>query len=185
MLKKFKPPARPEGEKIFSKAAGAPSGVPQPTVQQWTDKGYILSPTDGTGDRREYTVFNCIEIGVVRSLAATRLPSKHISKVMKALRGWPGTPLTLEEALGGGEAELIIRFYAKGADEYIGVSCVTSIHYGPRKARVSKDGILEDPEGRSFEDYWRDTTIPKDQKHVKTLVVDLKYIERKVVKGLG
>lgn len=75
-------------DKIFmSKKAGSFSGTPQSTVQAWTDKGYVISTeTTGTGDRRKYSIMDCVEIGVIKKMSDDRIPVKSIVKVMKNLR---------------------------------------------------------------------------------------------------
>lgn len=73
----------------LSKAAGSFSHTPQRTVQLWTERGCIvpeISDTTGTGDRRLYSVKNCIEIGIIRSLSRLRLSHKLINLVMFGLR---------------------------------------------------------------------------------------------------
>lgn len=71
---------------FLSKKAGSFSGVPQRTVQAWTEKGLIDSVTTGSGDRRRYTVRNCVEIAIVKALAKDRLPFKIIYKTMNYIR---------------------------------------------------------------------------------------------------
>lgn len=184
MIKEFKPPQALRDKTFLSSKAGRASGVPLSTVQVWTEKKLVFSSekkTTGTGVRREYTVLDCIEIGIVKSLSSVRLPIPYIKKVMDDLR--KGTPLTLKQALGYKKAFLIIRFYASNGDEYYGASCVSNEKYGPRKAKLDKNGNIIGEE-RSFEQYWQDATTPMDKKFAKTLIVDLKHIERRVVNAL-
>ena len=169
-ITKFNPPSQVKGKTFLSKTAGKFSDVPQRTVQLWTEKGLIVSRTRGTGDRRGYTVLNCIEIALIKSLARDRVSFKIIGKIMRELR--KSTPLTLERALGYERAFLIIRHYETGN---IGVSCVSHERFG------SRDGEID---GRSFNKFWQDTTIPKDTEHVRTYIVNLKYIERKTLKRM-
>jgi hypothetical protein len=70
---------------FFSKKAGSFSGVKQRTVQLWTEKGLIIpgiADTTGTGERRRYSVLNCIEIGIIKALADLRISFKIIKQVM-------------------------------------------------------------------------------------------------------
>jgi len=163
----YKPPKEIEGMTFLSKKAGSFSDVPQRTVQTWTEKGLIESETTGTGDRRRYTVLNCIEIGIIAALAKDRVSFDVISQVMKALR--KRSPLTLKQSLADERAFLIIRYYVSGNQ---GISCVSDTRYGP------PSGIKG--EQREFERFWRDTTIPADREHQKTLVMNLSYIARNV-----
>ena len=172
MLKKFKPPQHLQNAIFLSKKAGSFSGVPQRTVQAWTEKDLIKSKTTGSGDRRHYTVFHCIEIGLIKALAQDRQSVKVIKKIMNGIR--KGTPLTLTEALGYDDAFLIVRFYAL---DNIGVTCVSREVYGPRSGFEGKK--------RTFEQFWQDTTIPKDPEHSKTLIVDLSYIAKKVLRKMS
>jgi hypothetical protein len=78
-----------EGLGFLSKKAGSFSGVEQRTVQLWTERGLIspdIADTSGTGQRRLYGVLNCIEIGIIRSLAQERLSFKLIREIMAYLR---------------------------------------------------------------------------------------------------
>jgi hypothetical protein len=80
------------GESVgfLSKKAGSFSGVEQRTVQLWTERGLIspdIADTTGTGQRRLYGVLNCIEIGIIQSLAKERLSFKLIREIMAFLRG--------------------------------------------------------------------------------------------------
>lgn len=79
------------GKGFFSKKAGSFSKTPQRTVQAYTEREALapdVSGTkDGTGDRRQYSVLNCIEIGIARHLSKVRVPFKQIKSAMKYLRG--------------------------------------------------------------------------------------------------
>ncbi len=163
--REYKPPKEIEGMTFLSKKAGSFSKVPQRTVQAWTEKDLIKSETTGTGDRRRYTILNCIEIGIIAALAKDKVSFDVISQVMKALQ--KRSPLTLQQALADERAFLIIRYYESGKQ---GVSCVSEKRYGPRS------GI--EGEKRTFEEFWNDTTIPKDKEHQKTLVLNLSHIAR-------
>lgn len=173
-FKKFEEPKRVKGKTFLSKTAGDFSSVPQRTVQIWTEKNLILSRTTGTGDRRRYTVLNCIEIGLVKSLAGNRVSFKLIPQIMKDLR--KGTPLSLKQALGYEQAFLIVRFYKSGN---IGIRCVSPEVYGTKDKIESKDEL-------TFEEYWHRATIPEDKKHEheKTFIINLKYIAQKVLEEM-
>lgn len=69
---------------FLSKTAGSFSGVPQRTVQAWTEAGFIIpeiSDTSGTGKRREYSVINLIQIAVLKALADERISHVVMSMV--------------------------------------------------------------------------------------------------------
>jgi DNA-binding transcriptional MerR regulator len=166
--KKFEPPNDKAGMTFLSKKAGSFSGVPQRTVQNWTENLLIESKTSGTGDRRRYTTLNCIEIGIISALAQHRVSFDVITDVMTALRR--GRPLTLEQALADNRAFLIIRYYRTWKP---GISCVTDKRFGPRS------GIKG--ETRDFNQFWLDTTIPQDNNHQKTFILDLSYIAKLVL----
>jgi len=93
---------------------------------------------------------------------------------MEALR--TGSPLTLEQVLSYDEAYMILRFYKNGN---VGAMVVSNKPgtFGPRS------GV--EGEKRSFQNFWVDTTIPEDGDHVKTLIVDLKFISSEVLKEMA
>ncbi len=72
----------------LSRKAGAFAGVPQRTVQSWTEKGLLPAEkeTGGTGDRRLYSPLNVIEIGIIKSLTNERLPLNKIRNIFSWLR---------------------------------------------------------------------------------------------------
>ena len=77
------------GNQFLSKKAGSFSGVPQRTVQYWTERGLVIpdiADTTGTGSKRLYSVLNCIEIGIINSLTESRFHLKFIKKIMTYLR---------------------------------------------------------------------------------------------------
>ena len=74
---------------FFAGKAGSFSGVPLRTVQSWTEKGLIvpeIADTAGTGSKRLYSILNCIEIGIIKSLADSRLSLKFIKKALEYIR---------------------------------------------------------------------------------------------------
>jgi len=81
---------------FLSKKAGKIAGVPQRTVQSWTEKGLIIpdiSDTTGTGDRRRYSITNVIELAVLKALSRERL-SYHairgVAKYLQFIKGYLG-----------------------------------------------------------------------------------------------
>jgi DNA-binding transcriptional MerR regulator len=93
-----------EDKTFFSKAAGSFSGVPQRTVQAWTEKGLVQSSdTTGTGDRRLYSPMQCVEIGIVRALTSERLSLRIAGHIMDRLRG------SLERPFSHDRAHLIVH----------------------------------------------------------------------------
>jgi DNA-binding transcriptional MerR regulator len=75
-------------KEYFAGKAGSFSGVPLRTVQTWTEKELVKPDkgTEGTGDKRKYSALNCIEIGIIKSLADDRMNLKHIKMIMSRLR---------------------------------------------------------------------------------------------------
>lgn len=73
---------------FLSRQAGSFSGVPQRTVQGWTERGLItpdIAGTTGTGSRRLYSVENCIQIGIIKALTTQGLPIRQISFIMSQM----------------------------------------------------------------------------------------------------
>jgi hypothetical protein len=88
-LPTLKIPDHLKGATFLSKKAGSFSGVPQRTVQSWSEKGFLIPEgrdTTGTGKRRRYSVVNCIEIGVLKGLARKRLGDQVIRDTMQFIR---------------------------------------------------------------------------------------------------
>jgi len=76
--------------------AGSFSGAKLRTVQAWTKEGLVesdITGTTGTGDKREYSATNCIEIGIIKSLTNSRLSLNLIKDVMFIL----GTKIDVEK----------------------------------------------------------------------------------------
>lgn len=74
---------------FYTKRAGSFSNVPPRTVQSWTEKGIItpdIADTTGTGSKRLYSVRNCIEIGIVKSLTENRLALNIVAQIIEYLR---------------------------------------------------------------------------------------------------
>ena len=73
--------------KYLSKKAGSFSGVPQSTVQLWTEKGIVQADeeTSGTGDRRKYGVIGCFQIGIAKELRNQGLSIKQIQNIMQRM----------------------------------------------------------------------------------------------------
>ena len=81
-------PTRIKNKLFMATKAGKFSKTPLATVKAWTD-AEIIKPvrgTTGTGDRRKYSVMNCIEIGIAKAMSDKRVALKHIKKSMQALR---------------------------------------------------------------------------------------------------
>ena len=116
-------------DKIFmSKKAGSFSGVPQSTVQAWTDKGYVISTeTGGTGDRRKYSALDCVEIGIVKKMSDDRVSYKIIGRVMDTLRGETQNWLDSEYVY------IIIR------ESKLDIPNVTILSIVPIKGRIATD----------------------------------------------
>ena len=164
MIKEFQSP--PYGP-FEATAAGSFSGVKLRTIQAWTTEGLLLTDTYGKGQKRQYDVLDCIEIGVIATLSEISISRKIIKKIMSELR--EGTPLTLKQALGSKNAYMVVRWYKSGN---WGVACVTDKDYGPRSGIDKK---------RDFKQWWLDATIPEDGEFVKSIIVDLGYIRDEVI----
>jgi len=86
---KITPSIRLQEYSFMAGKAGSFSGVPLRTVQSWTEKGLVIpdiAESTGTGSKRLYSVFNCIEIGIIKSLTNSRLSLKLINEIMETLR---------------------------------------------------------------------------------------------------
>jgi len=74
---------------FYTKKAGSFSDVPPRTVQSWTEKGIVtpdIADTTGTGSKRLYSVRNCIEIGIIKSLTENRLSLTIAAKIIEYLK---------------------------------------------------------------------------------------------------
>ncbi len=79
--------------------AGNFSKVPLRTVQSWVEKGLLvpaISDTKGTGDKRLFNIWNCIEIGIIKTLADGRVSIKLIKEIMDFLRVEFNVPLSFQ-----------------------------------------------------------------------------------------
>jgi DNA-binding transcriptional MerR regulator len=93
---------------FLSKKAGSFSGVPQRTVQLWTEKGLIkpeIADSTGTGNRRLYSVYNCIEIALIRSISESGLSYRIIRQIMEFLYKKSITKRQKDGSFGGGVEE--------------------------------------------------------------------------------
>ena len=164
---------------FFTKDVAGLLSISQSSVQQWTKKGWIPSPVEGTGRARQYDYMDCIKINLIKTLAKDGIRFEIIGEVMNKLK--TGSPLTIEQSLKHKEASLIIRYYDSGK---IGVNCVNEFTYGGRKWKISADGTIT-KESRDWFTFWNETTKPTDQDHIKTHIVNLNYIERKTLELLS
>ena len=117
-------------EVFLSGMAGSFSGVPQRTVQKWTEDGLVVLSAAplGTGDRRKYSILNCLEIAIVRRLAKDRVSFKEISQVMEFLRidfvlipalQWDFAFLVIKEKAGDDKKEFILTKTQKDGESSI------------------------------------------------------------------
>ena len=103
---------------FFSKKAGSFSGVPQRTVQHWTEYGLIAPAEDtvgGTGNRRKYNILNCIQIAIIKALTDGRVKKSTVSDIMERLNGYAGERLPF--LLGFDEAFLVIHLSSTAPDK--------------------------------------------------------------------
>jgi DNA-binding transcriptional MerR regulator len=149
---------------FLSKKAGAFSSVPQRTVQAWTEAGLIIADTKGTGDRRRYSVLNCVEIGIVKSLRREQLGLPVAREIMDYLRKFK--PSNLERLLAEAQGYLVIRFHETGR--------ITPHVYGYAKDKAGNKSLMQ---------YWRLITMPTDCE--KVLVVNITRIAKKVLSKIN
>ena len=103
---------------FFSKKAGSFSGIPQRTVQRWTEGGLISPAEDtagGTGNRRKYNILNCIQIAITKALTDGRVRISTVSDIMERLNGYGGERLPF--LLGFDEAFLVIHLSSTAPDK--------------------------------------------------------------------
>ncbi len=162
-VKTFELPKHLQDMTFLSKKAGSFSGVPQRTVQAWTETGLIVARTRGTGDRRRYSVLSCIEIGIVKSLGKERLSSKVVGEIMSFLRKY--NPSNLERLLAEEEGYLVIKLDGTGR--------IAPFIYGHSKDKG---------DNRSLMKYWRLITMPTDCE--KVLVVNITRIAKQVLSNM-
>ncbi len=179
-------PERLREKTFLSKQAGSFSGVPQRTVQAWTEKGLLKVPSAGTGDRRRYSVMNCIEIGIIKSLTSERLSLELIADIMSTLHG-----NTRSEKLG-----IAVRTWGEIRDE-LGkpIEDVTVLDYtlarenscllvefypnGERRHR-----ILIFRKKKVAKDTWAYLASPQNQDFEKLLIINIYKIAQKVVQQM-
>lgn len=76
-----------KGKTFLSGQAGRFSKVPQRTVQNWTERKFLSDPgTEGTGKRRQYSILNCIEIGIIKTMANLGVHYSTINEIMGVFR---------------------------------------------------------------------------------------------------
>ena len=76
--------------------AGSISGLATRTISSWCEKGVLVSPTAGRGDRRRFSVLQLVEIGIIRKLSEAGIPLATIKDVMGFIRRELDYGLTLE-----------------------------------------------------------------------------------------
>lgn len=115
-----------ENHSFLTKKAGSFSNVPPRTVQSWTERKLIvpdIADTSGTGSKRRYSVRNCIEIGIVKSLSENRLALKMVGQMMEHLKSKAekgrskATSLKIDEVLVARAGYMMVRIHL---DEVVG-----------------------------------------------------------------
>jgi DNA-binding transcriptional MerR regulator len=71
---------------IQSKEAGGLSGVPVRTVGFWCERELIDAATTGTGDRRQFTPIQLVEIGMIKRMSDAGISLRRIKTVMDRAR---------------------------------------------------------------------------------------------------
>ena len=161
--KRLKYPEGWENQTFFSKQAGGFSGVPQRTVQAWTESGLIIAKTKGTGDRRRYSSLHCIEIGIVKSLTRERMDLRIVRDIMTFLRKY--RPSNLQRLLDEVQGYLVIRLNGKRR--------ITPHLYGYSRTNESNQSLMK---------YWRMISMPTDCE--KTLIINVTRVARKVISNM-
>ena len=156
---------------FLSAKAGSFSGVPQRTVQAWTEKGLVGSTgTTGSGKRRRYSVLNCVEIAIVQSLAQDRLSIKLIGIIMEKLR--QGCPLTLKKTLELEYPSYLVVLFPCTMDIPVlnpKVYCISRVSYGCESKSLTR-----------FRRYWAAISVPNS----KTLALNLTCVSSKAIKKI-
>ena len=115
-----------ENRSFLTKKAGSFSNVPPRTVQSWAERELIvpdIANTSGTGSKRRYSLRNCIEIGIVKSLSENRLALKKVDQMMKHLKSKAvngrskTTSLKMDEVLAARAGYMMVRTHL---DEVVG-----------------------------------------------------------------
>jgi hypothetical protein len=73
---------RLEGEEYMAQAAADINGVPLRTLQDWCKKGLLDWPSQGTGNRRKFNVYDLVLIGLCRSLLEKGFKAELIRKAV-------------------------------------------------------------------------------------------------------
>ena len=160
-MNKFSIPQNIEDRLFFSKQAGSFSGVPQRTVQSWSEKGLLSAAEDttgGTGNRRKYNVWNCIQIAIIKALADGRVRLETIAGIMNDLDS---------NAPGG------LPFYLSYEKSYLIIQFSTDQSFN-----VLYDYFNSDIDDSKKIDMYNMTYNSEIE---KTIVLDLKQITRKVL----
>ena len=133
--------------------AGSFSGVPLRTVQSWVEKGLLtpdIADTTGTGSKRLFSVWNCIEIGIIKSLADSRISMKLIKEIIKEIMDFLRTKWNIPDGLSvpagettplkllvkGERAKLIVRLSDKPSFRFVSSD-------NPKEFQKDFDKILE------------------------------------------
>lgn len=149
----------------LSKQAGAFCGMPQRTVQARTEDGCIVPAKDtrtGTGDRRSYSILNCIELGIIKSLSDRRVSLKRVKGVMNHLR----RDSRLERLLAHDRAYLVLQLES---DPRVSAPQISFMAYG-RDEELNLQG-------------WRYSTEPGNVDSV--LIVNVGRIAKRVLESIG
>lgn len=157
-------PENLKNKTYLSKAAGSFSGVPQRTVQLWTERGLLQVPTTGTGNRRRYSVINCIEIGILKSLSTERMSFENMLGIMQILhcseayrkRGKTNLETFLEKGIGS----ISVLSFINGEKVFL-------VGDKPKKSDSGKIFDKIGPEGVE-----------------KTIIINLMQIAKKVLKAM-
>jgi DNA-binding transcriptional MerR regulator len=71
---------------FLSSEAGALSGVPGRTVGFWCERELLNAATTGTGDRRQFTPIQLVEIGMIKRMSDAGISLRRIKTVMDISR---------------------------------------------------------------------------------------------------
>ncbi|WP_419659684.1 MerR family transcriptional regulator [Desulfosarcina variabilis] len=146
-----------------SGVAGKPSGVALRTVQSWVEKGLVIPVKEGakSGDKHEFSVTNCVEIGFIKGLADSGLPIKSIKVIMDWLRG---------------EAKHTLKTYK------ITTSYFLIIRPDRGGGELRLEGWIGTPFNGKLPDEWLKWTIP--DRCERTIILNLSTIAKRVLDNI-
>lgn len=163
--------------------AGSFSDTPLRTVQYWTERGLVepdISSTTGTGSKRLFSVKNCIEIAIIKSLAEQRMHLKEIKIIMTQLR----TPYREHRLIKPGKSIYRTLDYTYLDDLLCDPPGIIVLAYSrdeKGKMKAHRSTILKSPS----EESWIKVTNPQNRDYEKLIVIDLTEIAKRVLEKMA